>query len=323
MQTQRLGRTGMEITRIGFGAWAIGGGGWEFGWGAQDERAAVEAIEHALERGINWIDTAPVYGHGKSERLVGRAVRGMAERPFIFTKCSMLWDEHGSVHRSLAADSIRRECEASLRRLDIDAIDLYQIHWPEPESDIEEGWETLVRLRDEGLVRHLGVSNFDVAQMQRIARIAPVESLQPPYSLIRRAIEPEILPYCAAQDIGVIVYSPMASGLLTGAMTRERIARMPPDDWRQRSNEYQEPKLSVNLALVETLKRIGARHDVMAGAVAVAWTLRHPAVTGAIVGARSAAQVEDVIAGALLELRDDEMEELGRVTPEPTGTTAT
>lgn len=323
MQTQRLGRTGMEITRIGFGAWAIGGGGWEFGWGAQDERAAVEAIEHALERGINWIDTAPVYGHGKSERLVGRAVRGMAERPFIFTKCSMLWDEHGSVHRSLAADSIRRECEASLRRLDIDAIDLYQIHWPEPESDIEEGWETLVRLRDEGLVHHLGVSNFDVAQMQRIARIAPVESLQPPYSLIRRAIEPEILPYCAAQDIGVIVYSPMASGLLTGAMTRERIARMPPDDWRQRSNEYQEPKLSVNLALVETLKRIGARHDVMAGAVAVAWTLRHPAVTGAIVGARSAAQVEDLIAGALLELRDDEMEELGRVTPEPTGTTAT
>lgn len=323
MQTQRLGRTGMEITRIGFGAWAIGGGGWEFGWGAQDEGAAVEAIEHALERGINWIDTAPVYGHGKSERLVGRAVRGMAERPFIFTKCSMLWDEHGSVYRSLGADSIRRECEASLRRLDIDAIDLYQIHWPEPESDIEEGWETLVRLRDEGLVRHLGVSNFDVAQMQRIARIAPVESLQPPYSLIRRAIEPEILPYCAAQDIGVIVYSPMASGLLTGAMTRERIARMPPDDWRQRSNEYQEPKLSVNLALVETLKRIGARHDVMAGAVAVAWTLQHPAVTGAIVGARSAAQVEDVIAGALLELRDDEMEELGRVTPEPTGTTAT
>lgn len=323
MQTQRLGRTGMEITRIGFGAWAIGGGGWEFGWGAQDEGAAVEAIEHALERGINWIDTAPVYGHGKSERLVGRAVRGMAERPFIFTKCSMLWDEHGSVYRSLGADSVRRECEASLRRLDIDAIDLYQIHWPEPESDIEEGWETLVRLRDEGLVRHLGVSNFDVAQMQRIARIAPVESLQPPYSLIRRAIEPEILPYCAAQDIGVIVYSPMASGLLTGAMTRERIARMPPDDWRQRSNEYQEPKLSVNLALVETLKRIGARHDAMAGAVAVAWTLRHPAVTGAIVGARSAAQVEDLIAGALLELRDDEMEELGRVTPEPTGTTAT
>ncbi len=323
MQTQRLGRTGMEITRIGFGAWAIGGGGWEFGWGSQDERAAVEAIERATERGINWIDTAPVYGHGKSERLVGRAVRGMAERPFIFTKCSMLWDEHGSVYRSLSADSIRRECEASLRRLDIDAIDLYQIHWPEPEPDIEEGWATLVRLRDEGLVRHIGVSNFDVAQMQRIARIAPVESLQPPYSLIRRAIEPEILPYCAAQDIGVIVYSPMASGLLTGAMTRERIARMPPDDWRQRSADYQEPKLSANLALVDTLRQIGARHGAMAGAVAVAWTLRHPAVTAAIVGARSAAQVEDVIAGALLELSDDDLAELERVTPESTGMTAT
>lgn len=247
MERKQLGTTGMEITRIGFGAWAIGGGNWEFAWGPQDEGAAIAAIESAVGGGMNWIDTAAVYGLGRSEELVGRAIRGMAERPYIFTKCSMLWDDQRQIHRSLAADSIRRECEASLRRLDVDVIDLYQIHWPIPDEDIEEGWQALVDLREEGLVRHIGVSNFGVEQLDRVGRIAPVESLQPPYSLINRAAEYEILPYCEERDIGVIAYSPMASGMLTGAMTRERIAGLPADDWRREHEDFREPRLTANL----------------------------------------------------------------------------
>ena len=308
----RFGRTGLEITRIGFGSWAIGGGNWEFGWGPQDERAALEAIERAIALGMNWIDTAAVYGLGRSEELVGHAIRGMRNRPLVFTKCSMTWDEQRQIHRSLEPESIRRECEASLRRLGVDAIDLYQIHWPNPESDIERGWETMARLKAEGLVRHIGVSNFSVEQLRRVERIAPVETLQPPYSLVRRGIETELLPYCAEHDLGVIVYSPMASGLLTGAMTRERIAALPPDDWRRRSAQYQEPKLSRNLELVELLRRIGARHGCSAGEVAIAWALRQRAVTGAIVGGRSASQVEGIARAADLRLGSDDLAELER-----------
>jgi aryl-alcohol dehydrogenase-like predicted oxidoreductase len=260
----------MEITPIGFGSWAIGGGDWEFAWGPQDEREAIEAIERAVDLGMNWIDTAAVYGLGRSEELVGRAIRGMARKPYVFTKCSMLWDGRRQIYRSLEADSVRRECEASLRRLGVDAIDLYQIHWPKPDDEIEEGWETLARLREEGKVRHIGVSNFDVVQMRRAQAIAPISSLQPPYSLLRRDVEGEILLFCREYDIGVIVYSPMASGLLSGAMARERIAAFPPDDWRRRSPEYREPRLSRNLALAGVLAGIGARHNRSAGEVAIA-----------------------------------------------------
>lgn len=316
MQTRRFGRTTLDITAIGFGSWAIGGGNWEFGWGPQDERAAIEAVQRAVALGVNWIDTAAVYGLGRSEELVGEAIRGLRTKPLLFTKCSMVWDDQRRIHRSLRRDSVRRECEASLRRLGVDAIDLYQIHWPNPEDEIEEGWEEMVRLRDEGLVRHIGVSNFTPTQMTRLRPIAPVESLQPPYSLVRRGIEREILPYCAAHDIGVIVYSPMASGLLTGAMTRERIAALPADDWRRKNAQYQEPKLSKNLDLVETLRTIGARHGASPGQVAVAWTLREPAVTAAIVGGRSAAQVEGTVGAATLELDGEELARLDALTRE-------
>lgn len=310
METKRLGRTDLEITRIGFGAWAIGGGEWEFGWGAQDEAAAIEAIEQAVDLGVNWIDTAAAYGLGRSEELVGRAIRGMAERPYVFTKCSLVWDESRKIGHNLASESVRRECEASLERLGMDAIDLYQIHWPDPDWQIEEGWTELARLKEEGLVRHIGVSNFDVAQMERVSAIAPIESLQPPYSLIRRDVEREILPYCVEHHIGVIVYSPMASGLLTGAMTRERVENMPADDWRRSSQDFLEPNLSSNLAIADQLTVIGARHGRSAGEAAIAWTLRHPAVTAAIVGARSAKQVRGTIGGGDLRLTEQEILEL-------------
>ena len=316
MQTRRFGRTNLEITPIGFGSWAIGGGNWQFGWGPQDERAAIEAVQRAVTLGVNWVDTAAVYGLGRSEELVGEAIRGVANRPLVFTKCSMVWDAQREIHRSLRRDSVRRECEASLRRLGVDAIDLYQIHWPNPDEQLEEGWEEMVRLRDEGLVRHIGVSNFSPAQMTRLERIAPVESLQPPYSLVRRGIEQEILPYCAAHDIGVIVYSPMASGLLTGAMTRQRIAALPADDWRRNNAQYQEPKLSRNLQLVDELRAIGERHRASPGEVAIAWALRQPAVTAAIVGGRSAAQVEGTIGAARLHLGDDDLAQLDALSHE-------
>ena len=224
MKTKRLGNSDLFITPIGFGAWAIGGGGWEFAWGAQDDQDSIAAIHEALDAGINWIDTAAVYGLGHSEEVVARALEGMNNRPYVFTKCSMVWNEHREIGHSLKADSIRRECEASLRRLRVDAIDLYQIHWPDPDEEIEEGWATMAALKQEGKVRHIGVSNFNVAQMERAQAIAPITSLQPRYSLLHREIEDEILPFAARENIGVIAYSPMASGLLTGAMTRERIA---------------------------------------------------------------------------------------------------
>jgi len=307
MHTRSLGRTDLSITPVGFGSWAIGGGDWEFSWGAQDDRQSIEAIRRAVDLGMNWIDTAAVYGLGHSEELVARAIAGLPTRPYVFTKCSLRWDADRKVFRSLKADSVRRECEDSLRRLKTDAIDLYQIHWPDPDEDIREGWEAMARLKEEGKVRHLGVSNFSVEQMERIRDIAPISSLQPPYSALRRDIEAEILPYCAAHDIGVIAYSPMASGLLTGAMTRERVAAFAPDDWRRRSPRFQEPDLSRNLRIADVLRGIGATHGRSAGEVAIAWTLRLPAVTGAIVGARNRSQVDGIIGAADLRLTDAEI----------------
>jgi aryl-alcohol dehydrogenase-like predicted oxidoreductase len=307
LKTAPLGNTGIEITRIGFGAWAIGGGDWEFGWGPQEDDESVAAIQHALERGINWIDTAASYGFGRSEQVVGRALEGVAERPHVFTKCSQLEGPGGRVIQSLRRDSVLAEADASLRRLGIDAIDLYQIHWPIPEADIEEGWSALAELKEQGLVRHIGVSNFDVEQLRRIQQIAPVETLQPPYSLVAREAEDEILPYCEREDIGVIVYSPMGSGMLTGRMTRERIDGLPEDDWRKHDARFQEPQLSRHLEQVERLKAVAERYDTTPGAVAVAWTLRNPAVDGAIVGFRRPDQVDPILTAAGLELTDDDV----------------
>jgi aryl-alcohol dehydrogenase-like predicted oxidoreductase len=310
MDTRQLGTSNLHITPIGFGAWAIGGSGWEFAWGAQNDGNSIAAIREALDTGINWIDTAAVYGLGHSEEVVASALEGVRERPYIFTKCSMVWDERRTIGRSLKADSIRRECDASLRRLKVDAIDLYQIHWPVPDDDIEEGWTTMAKLKEEGKVRNIGVSNFNVAQMKRAQAIAPITSLQPPYSLIHRAIETEVLPFAARENIGVIAYSPMASGLLTGAMSPERIAGLPTDDWRRRSSDFREPQLSRNLKLVELLRSIGNRHGCSPGEVAIAWVLRDPAVSGAIVGARRPDQVRGVLGAVEFRLSHAELAEI-------------
>ncbi len=310
MKTRKLGNSELEITPIGLGAWAMGGGGYTAGWGPQNDEDSIQTIHRAIDLGINWIDTAPVYGLGRSEEVVGRALKGRAERPYVFTKCSLVWDVQGNISNSLQAESIRRECEASLRRLQIDAIDLYQIHWPNPDPDIEEAWRTMAQLKREGKVRYIGVSNFDVVQMRRAMAIAPITSLQPPYSLLNREIETEILPFCIDHDIGVIVYSPMASGLLTGAMSRERIANLPPDDWRRSNVEYQEPRLTRNLELVQFLTDIGFPHQMSPGEVAIAWTLSHPGVTGAIVGARRPDQISNLINAAEFRLDERQMEEI-------------
>ncbi len=310
MKTRKLGNSSLSITPVGYGAWAIGGAGWEYGWGTQNDEDSVAAILKALELGVNWIDTAAVYGMGHSEEVVARALSlWTGPRPYVFSKCGLRWDAQGKVYRVLKADSIRRECEDSLRRLKVDAIDLYQIHWP-PHPDgpeLEEGWAAMAGLQQEGKARWIGVSNFNAAQMERAWAIAPITSLQPPYSLIRRDIESGVLPFCQKEGIGVIVYAPMASGLLTGAMTRERAARLPPDDWRRNHPEFNEPKLSRNLALVERLQVVGKRYGRSPGEVAIAWTLRHPAVTGAIVGARSAAQAEGVMRAAEFTLSAEDI----------------
>jgi aryl-alcohol dehydrogenase-like predicted oxidoreductase len=308
MQTKPLGNSDLHITPIGFGAWAIGGSGWAFGWGAQDDQDSVEAIRKALDLGVNWIDTAAIYGLGHSESVVAKALKGRSNRPYIFTKCSMIWNDKGEIGRSLKADSLRKEVEASLSRLEIDTIDLYQIHWPNPDPDVEEGWATLAKLKEEGKVRYIGVSNFSVEQLRRAQAIAPVTSLQPPYSLVNRAAESEILHFCQENNIGVIVYSPMQSGLLTGAMTPERIASMPDDDWRKQSAEFKEPRLSQNLKLVELLRQIGQTHDRSPGEVAIAWTLSNPAVTAAIVGGRNGKQVEGIIGAGEFRLDQQEHE---------------
>lgn len=310
MKTRQLGNTDLRITPIGYGTWAIGGGGWTFAWGPQDDEQSIAAINRALDLGINWIDTAAVYGLGHSEEIVARALKGRSERPYIFTKCSRVWDEHGEITSNLKAQSIRREAENSLRRLQTDVIDLYQVHWPNPDQDIEEGWATMAELKKEGKVRHIGVSNFDVNQMRRAMKIAPIDSLQPPYSLVKPDAGKELLPFCQEQNTGVIVYSPMMSGLLTGLMTRERIANLPQDDWRKRDPEFQEPRLSRNLALVEKLNEIGFMHNRTPGEVAIAWTLRNPAVTGAIVGIRRPDQIERIIGAAEFRLTDSELAQI-------------
>jgi aryl-alcohol dehydrogenase-like predicted oxidoreductase len=307
-----LGRTGLEISRVGFGAWALGGAEYDWGWGAQDDRDSIAAIQHALELGVNWIDTAAQYGFGHSEEVVGRALAGLSEseRPYVFTKGGQPEGPGRTTQQSLRRDSLRREVEGSLGRLGLDPIDLYQIHWPIPDDELEEGWTTFAELQQEGLVRHIGVSNFDVGQLRRAQAIAPVETLQPPYSLLDREIEDEILPFAAQEEIGVIVYSPMASGLLSGTMTRERVEGLPEDDWRKRSERFREPQLSRNLELVARLERVAERHGVTPGTVAVAWTLRHPAVDGAIVGFRRPDQVDPIVPAAELELSDDDVAEI-------------
>jgi len=322
MEKRALGNTGYRITTLGLGAWAMGGGGWLFAWGPQDDKESIDAIHRAIDLGINWIDTAAAYGLGHSEEVVARALAEVPQnqRPLVFTKCSLVWDEKGNISHNLQPVSLRRELEGSLRRLSLETIDLYQIHWPampapggstSPVPCLEEAWSTLADMQKAGKIRYIGVSNFDVAQMERIRPIAPISSLQPPYSMVARGIETEILPYCEKHNIGVIVYSPMQSGLLTGAMTRERIAAMPEDDWRKRSPDFQEPRLTRNLQLVEKLRAIGTRHGRSPAEVAIAWTLRHPAVTAAIVGVRRPSQVDGIMGAADFRLSQPEFEEIG------------
>jgi aryl-alcohol dehydrogenase-like predicted oxidoreductase len=300
----------MQLTSIGFGAWAIGGGDWQYGWGPQEDQDSVDAIKRSLDAGVNWIDTAAVYGLGHSEEVVAKALKGSGHKPYVFTKSSMTWGEDRKIVQTMK--KIREEVEGSLRRLQVDAIDLYQIHWPVPDDEVEEGWTTMAELQREGKVRWIGVSNFSVAQMERALKIAPITSLQPPYSAINRGVEAEILPFCAKHDIGVINYSPMHSGLLTGAMSKERVAAMPDNDFRKKAKNYQEPLLSRNLALADLMKSIGERHGVQAGVVAIAWTLHNPAITAAIVGGRNAKQVEGVLPAATFRLTDEEYAEIGK-----------
>ncbi len=307
MITRPLGNSDLNITPIGYGAWAIGGSGWAFGWGPQDDADSIASIHEALDAGINWIDTAAIYGLGHSETVVAKALQGRTKKPYVFTKCARVWNEKRELGKSLKRDSIRKECEESLRRLQVDVIDLYQIHWPEPDEDVEEGWETLARLKEEGKVRWIGVSNFNVLQLKRAQKITPITSLQPPYSMIRPEVGAEVLPYCQTNNIGVIAYSPMASGLLTGAMTRERVAQFPADDFRRNSKFYQEPQLSRNLLIADLLKEIGQRHGKNPGEVAIAWVLANPAVTGAIVGARKPGQVAGFIGAMEWRLPVEEM----------------
>jgi len=313
MATRRLGNSDLQITPIGFGAWAAGGGNWEFSWGPQDDKESIAAIHKALELGVNWIDTAAVYGLGHSEEIIAQALKDWrGPRPHVFTKCVLTWDDSRKITPNHSAASIRKECEASLKRLQVNTIDLYQIHWPPADNGpgVEESWQTLAALQKEGKVRWIGVSNFNADQLKRAARTAPVTSLQPPYSILRRAVEEQLLPYCQQNNVGVIVYSPMFSGMLTGGITRERAATLPSDDFRRRNPEFQEPKLSKNLELVGKLKAIGALYGRSSGEVAIAWVLRHPAVTGAIVGARSPKQVEGVMKAADFRLTDQEIAEV-------------
>jgi aryl-alcohol dehydrogenase-like predicted oxidoreductase len=312
--TKPLGKSDLQLTSIGFGAWAIGGGDWQYAWGPQEDQKSIEAIHRALDAGMNWIDTAAVYGLGDSEEVVGTALKSVSTKPFVFTKCAMTWGEDRKIVQTLK--KIREEVEGSLRRLGVDVIDLYQIHWPVPDAEIEEGWSTMAELQREGKVRYIGVSNFSVAQMERALKIAPITSLQPPYSMINRSTEAEILPFCEKHGIGVINYSPMQSGLLTGAMTKERVAKMPQDDFRRNSKQFQEPLISRNLELVELLRSIGKRHDVEPGVVAIAWTLHNPAITAAIVGGRSAEQVDGVLPAANFRLSETEFQEIGKFLSE-------
>ena len=312
MEKRPLGNSDLYITPVGFGAWAIGGSDWQFGWGAQEDDDSVAAIHTALEIGVNWIDTAAVYGLGHSEEVVARALaEWKGERPYVFTKCSQVWGEDRKVDTSLREDSIRRECEDSLRRLKVEVIDLYQVHWSADEMpETEEGWATMAALQKEGKVRWIGVSNFSREELEKAQAIAPITSLQPPYSLLKRDVENDQLPWCQEHNVGTIVYSPMGAGMLTGAMTAERAASLPEDDWRSRNPEFKEPKLSQNLALAERLRAVAERHGRTPGQAAVAWTLRLPSVTAAIVGARNAGQVDGSMGAGDWRLTPEEIAEV-------------
>jgi aryl-alcohol dehydrogenase-like predicted oxidoreductase len=301
-----LGNSDLHLSPIGFGAWALGGGDWQFGWGSQDDNDSIAAIHRALDLGVNWIDTAAVYGLGHSEEVVARAVKSSGRRPYVFTKCSRRWNVDGSLYGSLDPGSLVEELENSLRRLGVETIDLYQIHWPAPDEQIEAAWETLAEQRRLGKIRWIGVSNFSAAQMERIQKIAAITSLQPPYSMLRRAVEESILPFAQANGIGVINYSPMVSGLLTGKMTAARAASMPENDWRRNNVEFKEPRLSRNMRLVDLLREIGSGHGVTPGVIAVAWTIHNPGITAAIVGGRSPQQVEELAPALEFRLTGDE-----------------
>ncbi len=309
MQTRPLGGSGLQLTTIGLGTWAIGGGDWKFGWGRQDEAEAIAAIHRAVELGINWVDTAPVYGAGRSEELVGRALRDVppARRPLVATKLGRINKPDGSIEANIKPASIRTECEASLRRLGVESIDLYQMHWPEPEPDIEAGWQAMADLQREGKVRHIGVCNYFADQLRRIASLAPIASLQPPYSMIRREAERELLPYCAEHGIGVVAYSPMGKGLLTGRFTADRAAGLDGSDHRSRDPNFAQPRLPVHLELVDGLRQIAAQAGRDAAQLAIAWTLRRPEVTSAIVGARSPRQIEETASAGDWTLSDAQL----------------
>jgi aryl-alcohol dehydrogenase-like predicted oxidoreductase len=308
MDKKQLGNSDLHLSPIGFGAWAIGGADWAFSWGPQDDNDSIAAIHKAIDSGINWIDTAAVYGLGHSEEVVGKAVKAASTKPYLFTKCSMVWDDKREITNSLK--HIRREVEDSLRRLQVEAIDLYQVHWPKPDEEIEEGWTVMADLQRQGKVRWIGVSNFSPSQMERARMIAPITSNQPPYSMLNRSVEAEILPFCQKHNIGVLNYAPMHSGLLSGAMSKERVAAFPKDDFRRNAKNYQEPLLSRNLAVADFLKAVGTRHNVSAGVIAIAWTLHQPAITAAIVGGRNAKQVEGVLPAIDLRLTDAEVAEI-------------
>jgi len=308
-----LGNSDLRLSPVGFGTWAIGGSGWKYTVGPQDDNDSIAAIHSALDLGINWIDTAALYGLGHSLELVARALKSAAKKPYIFIKCSVRWRSDGSLYNSLKAGSVAEEVEASLRSLGVETIDLCQVHWPEPENEIEEGWEALARLRAQGKIRWIGVSNFSVKQMKRAQKIAPITSLQPPYSLLSHKIEREILPFAQANGIGVISYSPMGSGLLTGSMTAETVAALPADDWRREICQFREPRLSRNLRLVQLLREIGEGHGVSPGVVAVAWTLHHPAINGTIFGCRTAKEVRELAPALYFRLSEDEYERIGKV----------
>lgn len=316
MRTRKLGWTDLELSVIGLGTWAIGGGGWKFGWGPQDDEASVRTIWKALDAGINWIDTAAVYGLGHSEEVVGKAIKDLSQRPIIATKCGLTWNEKDEIINCLKKESVKKEAENSLRRLQVEVIDLYQIHWPIPDEQIEEGWEAISELIEEGKVRYGGVSNFSVSQMQRVQKIHPIASLQPPYSMFRREIEKEILPFCASNNVGVIVYSPMQKGLLTGKVNPEWVSKLPPDDHRRNDPMFQEPQLTVNMECVEKLKRIAEKHGKSLSHLAIAWVLRREEVTAAIVGARSPEQIAETALAGDWELDEATISEIETILAE-------
>ena len=317
MQIQQLGQTDLKLSRIGLGTWAIGGGNWKFSWGPQDDNASIQAIHRALDAGINWIDTAPAYGLGHCEEVVGQALAGLSTKPIIATNCGRCWDSSRQITPCIKRDSILREAEDSLKRLRVEVIDLYQIHWPQPENDIEEAWEAVQSLVRSGKVRYAGVSNFSRSQLEQIQPIAPVASLQPPYSMLVRGIETELLPYCAAHDMGVIVYSPMQKGLLTGKVTQQWVAGLDSEDHRRHDVQFQEPRLSTNLALVEALRPIAKRINKTVAQLAIAWTLRHSQVTAAIVGARRPDQVDELVGSGDLVLDDQDLATIESLLPTP------